>query len=108
MKSLKCFAILLLVGMFAFPTIVYGGPTGDGPPGWSHANPGQGGSGPGQGPGGSSFDNESAVLYCLSAIASQNPVLILEACDVSSETVNGKELMWNHKMKYKGIGGKKP
>ena len=90
MKTLKFVFALIVTGALAFPAIAFaewngagagpGQATGDGdPPGWSQNNPGQGGSdGPGQGPKG--LDDESAVLSCVSAIASLNPVQVLEAC----------------------------
>jgi hypothetical protein len=113
MKTLKFVFALIVSGALAFPAIAFAGcngagagpgkATGDGdPPGWSQSNPGQGGSeDPGQGPKG--LDDESAYLSCMSAIASQNPVSILDACDFLDAEGDGNMYMLQLKLQ-KGKG----
>ena len=77
MKSVKYIVAVLAIGFMAFHANAFGGYGS-----WSDhpsPNPGAPWSKP-PNPGNSPDDADA--LACLSAIASQNPVLILEACDL--------------------------
>ena len=88
MKVLKYVICLLALGMLTVSPAAFSGA------GSGAINPGQGD----QNRNHTGHDGpDSTTLSCLSAIASKNPVLMLEAC--------GNETIWNHKLRNKGIGG---